>query len=38
MLKNKGARVLGNHPFQHRFCATDGNSNEVVISPVFNLP
>ena len=44
MLKNKGVRVIGKHPFQHHFwChswktvfgATDGKSNEVLFRPLF---
>ena len=34
MSKNKGAR--GKHPFQHRFGATDGRSNEVVFISQFS--
>ena len=30
MLKNKGARVIGKHPFQHRFWCPDGKSNEFI--------
>ena len=33
MLKNKGARAIGKHLFQHRFWCPDGKSNEAV--PVF---
>ena len=30
MLKNKGARAIGKHLFQHRFWYPDGKSDEAV--------
>ena len=36
MLKNKGARVIGKHPFQHRFWCPDGKSNEAVFISRFS--
>ena len=29
MLKNKGARVIRKHSFQHGFCFPDGKSKEA---------
>ena len=36
MLKNKGARAIGKHPFQHRFWCLDGKSNEAVFISRFS--